>query len=123
MSSDVEGRMYEHAKSLGITLITISLRYITFFFHPMFLRLPNANFSYRPSLMKYHTNLLTLAGDGSGRWTLSRVGTAEELMGIDREVISLEAKLAEVGNWERRVKELDGLLSAQEPTDDDTVIV
>ena len=73
--------------------------------------------------MKYHTNLLTLAGDGSGRWTLSRVGTAEELMGIDREVISLEAKLAEVDNWERRVKELDGLLSAQEPTDEDTVIV
>ncbi|KAG9224513.1 hypothetical protein CCMSSC00406_0002336 [Pleurotus cornucopiae] len=102
VSSDVEGRMYEHAKSLGITLITISLR---------------------PSLMKYHTNLLTLAGDGSGRWSLSRVGTAEELMGIDREVISLEAKLAEVGNWERRVKELDGLLSAQEPADDDTVIV
>ena len=26
VSSDVEGRMYEHAKSLGITLITISLR-------------------------------------------------------------------------------------------------
>lgn len=73
--------------------------------------------------MKYHTNLLTLAGDGSGSWSLSRVGTAEELMGIDREVISLEAKLAEVGNWERRVKELDGLLSAQEPADDDTVIV
>lgn len=27
VSSDVEGRMYEHAKSIGITLITISLRY------------------------------------------------------------------------------------------------
>jgi len=26
VSSDVEGSMYEHAKSLGITLITISLR-------------------------------------------------------------------------------------------------
>lgn len=26
VSSDVEGRMYEHAKSLDITLITISLR-------------------------------------------------------------------------------------------------
>lgn len=30
VSSDVEGRMYEHAKSLGITLITISLRYVLF---------------------------------------------------------------------------------------------
>lgn len=26
VSSDVEGSMYDHAKSLGITLITISLR-------------------------------------------------------------------------------------------------
>ena len=30
VSSDVEGRMYEHAKALGITLITISLRCVSF---------------------------------------------------------------------------------------------
>lgn len=30
VSSDVEGQMYEHAKSLGITLITISLRSVSF---------------------------------------------------------------------------------------------
>jgi ATP-binding cassette subfamily D (ALD) long-chain fatty acid import protein len=65
--------------------------------------------------MKYHTLLLTLTGDGSSRWTLSRVGTAEERMGIDREIITLENKLAEVVMWERRVKELDGLLTAQDP--------
>ncbi|KAG6907744.1 hypothetical protein DXG01_007544 [Tephrocybe rancida] len=90
VSSDVEGRMYEHAKALGITLITISLR---------------------PSLMKYHTHLLTLTGDGTAQWTLAQVGTAEERMGIDREISSLEDKLAEVEKWEERVKELDGLLS------------
>jgi hypothetical protein len=28
VSSDVEGQMYEHAKALGITLITISLRLV-----------------------------------------------------------------------------------------------
>ncbi|KAG6853075.1 hypothetical protein C0991_007067, partial [Blastosporella zonata] len=93
VSSDVEGRMYEHAKALGITLITISLR---------------------PSLMKYHTHLLTLLGDGSAGWTLARVGTAEERMGIDREIGSLESKLADVEKWEERVKELDVLLSTQE---------
>ncbi|KZT70506.1 hypothetical protein DAEQUDRAFT_744731 [Daedalea quercina L-15889] len=93
VSSDVEGRMYEHAKSLGITLITISLR---------------------PSLMRYHTHLLTLAGDGTGKWKLTRIGTAEERMGIDREVIMLEGKLAEVGKWEARVKELNQMLSVQE---------
>ncbi|KAJ6590542.1 ABC transporter transmembrane region 2-domain-containing protein [Mycena vulgaris] len=93
VSSDVEGRMYENAKKLGITLITISLR---------------------PSLAKYHTLLLTLTGDGSSRWTLTRVGTAEERMGIDREISTLENKLAEQQTWEQRLKELDALLSVQE---------
>ncbi|OCH84612.1 hypothetical protein OBBRIDRAFT_798935 [Obba rivulosa] len=93
VSSEMEGRMYEHAKMLGISLITISLR---------------------PSLMRYHTQLLTLTGDGTGRWTLSRIGTAEERMGIDREIVSLENKLADVESWEARVKELTRLLSAQE---------
>jgi ATP-binding cassette, subfamily D (ALD), peroxisomal long-chain fatty acid import protein len=64
--------------------------------------------------MKYHTQMLTLTGDGSGSWTLSRVGTAEERMGIDREILSLENKLAEVNEWERRVKELDTLLAVEE---------
>ncbi|TFK89661.1 hypothetical protein K466DRAFT_584399 [Polyporus arcularius HHB13444] len=93
VSSDVEGRMYEHAKSLGITLITISLR---------------------PALMRYHTQLLTIAGDGTGRWALKRIGTAEERMDLDREIVSLENRLAEVEKWERRVGELERLLSVQE---------
>ena len=35
-------------------------------------------------------------------------------MGIDREIATLENKLAEVDDWEKRVKELNGLLSVQE---------
>ncbi|KAJ7190946.1 ABC transporter transmembrane region 2-domain-containing protein [Mycena pura] len=93
VSSDVEGRMYENAKKMGITLITISLR---------------------PSLAKYHTLLLTLTGDGSGRWTMARVGTPEERVGVEREIATLEGKLAQQPMWERRVKELDKLLSVQE---------
>ncbi|KAM6492727.1 ABC transporter transmembrane region 2 domain containing protein [Amanita muscaria] len=90
VSSDVEGKMYERAKSLGITLITISLR---------------------PSLAKYHRQLLTLQGeDGSAGWTLTRLGTEEERMGIDREIKVLEDRLAEVEGWEKRVKELERLL-------------
>ncbi|KAN0136860.1 ABC transporter transmembrane region 2 domain containing protein [Lactarius tabidus] len=92
VSSDVEGQMYEHAKSLGITLITISLR---------------------PSLAKYHTQLLTLPGDGTGSWTLVRIGTAEARMGIDREIGMLQSKLKEVEQWETRVKELEGMLGPQ----------
>ncbi|KAF8340930.1 ABC transporter transmembrane region 2-domain-containing protein [Amanita rubescens] len=96
VSSDVEGQMYESAKSLGITLITISLR---------------------PSLAKYHRQLLTLQGeDGSARWTLTKVGTEEERMGIDREIKVLEERLAEVEGWEKRVKELESLLGVQKNT-------
>ena len=64
--------------------------------------------------MKFHTQLLTLTGDGSGSWTLTRLGTAEDRMGIDREILTLESKLAEVGEWEKRLKALDGLLAIQE---------
>ncbi|PPQ82537.1 hypothetical protein CVT25_007146 [Psilocybe cyanescens] len=97
VSSDVEGRMYEAAKALDITLITISLR---------------------PSLMKYHKQLLTLHGPADpgtpGRWTLSRVGTPEERMSLQKEIGVLEERLREVGAWEDRVRELEVLLGAQE---------
>lgn len=65
----------------------------------------------RPTLAKYHTHLLTLYGDGDNSWTCTRVGTAEERMELDREIVDLETKLASVGEWEARVKELDKLLS------------
>ncbi|KAF9071860.1 ABC transporter transmembrane region 2-domain-containing protein [Rhodocollybia butyracea] len=104
VSSDVEDRMYEHAKSLGITLITISLR---------------------PSLMKYHTQVLNLAGDGSGRWTLAHIGQDSVLtplseedgqlwLGFNKEIATLERKLKDVGEWEKRLGELDALLKVQE---------
>jgi len=91
VSSDVEGLMYQHAKDLGITLITIS---------------------HRPTLTKYHNRLLTLTGDAAGSWVLSTVGTAEERMGIDREILMLDSKLAEVETWQKRVKELEILLGS-----------
>ncbi|KAL5498627.1 PXA1 [Sanghuangporus vaninii] len=103
VSSDVEGSMYQHAKTLGITLITISLR---------------------PSLAKYHTHLLTLhtesvleveSDNRFVNWTLTRVGTAAERMERDREIAHLEARLAEVDAWQERVKELDRLLSSPMP--------
>jgi len=85
VSTDVEGLMYQHAKDVGITLITIS---------------------HRPSLAKYHNRLLTLRGDATGGWDESRVGTEEQSMGIEREIASLEARLAEVPTWEKRVREI-----------------
>ena len=68
--------------------------------------------------MKYHTHLLTLKGDGSGGWTLMRIGTDEETrLGFESEIETLESKLEEVEQWEARLKELDHLLSIQESTE------
>jgi hypothetical protein len=69
-----------------------------------------------PSLAKYHTQLLTLSGDGTGSWTLARIGTAEARIGIDREIGMLESRLKEVEQWEQRVKELEVLLGPQGAT-------
>jgi ATP-binding cassette subfamily D (ALD) long-chain fatty acid import protein len=69
-----------------------------------------------PSLAKYHTQLLTLSGDGTGNWTLARIGTAEARIGIDREIGMLESRLKEVEQWERRIKELEVLLGPQGAT-------
>ncbi|KAG9108382.1 hypothetical protein FRC07_008451, partial [Ceratobasidium sp. 392] len=85
VSTDVEGLMYQHAKDLGITLITIS---------------------HRPSLNKYHKRLLTLWGDSTGSWTYTRVGTEEERMELDREIEQLEGRLSEVAQWEKRLREV-----------------
>ncbi|KIJ57912.1 hypothetical protein HYDPIDRAFT_103628 [Hydnomerulius pinastri MD-312] len=95
VSSDVEGQMYEHAKSLGISLITISLR---------------------PSLTKYHTHLLTLTGDGTGSWTETgeQGGSgAHDLTRVLEEIRVLEMRLEESKKWEGRVRELEGALSVR----------
>ncbi|KAG8903497.1 hypothetical protein FRB99_003211 [Tulasnella sp. 403] len=85
VSTDVEGLMYQYAKDIGITLITIS---------------------HRPSLTKYHKRLLTLTGEGGGRWYETSIGTEEERMGIENEIAVLEARLQEVEGWEKRLKEV-----------------
>ncbi len=64
--------------------------------------------------MKYHNQLLSITGDGTGSWTLSKLGTAEERMELDREILALEGKLADVEGWEKRVQELTKALSSQE---------
>ena len=105
--------MYEAAKALGITLITISLRCV---FPPLSTcsaRFSNLTSLCRPSLMKYHTELLTLSGEGSSQWTLTRMGSEKERVGVDREIALLEKKLADVKVWEERVRELDGMLSVR----------
>ncbi|KAL0564956.1 ATP-binding cassette long-chain fatty acid transporter pxa1 [Marasmius crinis-equi] len=97
--------------SLGITLVTVSLR---------------------PSLMKHHKLLLTLNGPGSAEegseegqedadgvpgprgWTLTRLNGSSYQNTQKEEEEELEERLREVEAWEKRVKELDELLRAVE---------
>ena len=54
------------------------------------------------------------APGGPGRWTLTRIGTPEERLSVHNEIRAIEEKLREVGVWEGRVRELEGLLGVQE---------
>lgn len=88
---------------------SLSSRYLSGMSEPQSTR-ALLSYSCSPSLAKYHNQLLTLSGDGTGSWTLARIGTAEARMGIEREIGMLESKLKEVEEWERRVKELEVML-------------
>ena len=68
-------------------------------------------------MAKYHKQLLTLDGPSGlspGKWTVARVGTAAERMSLRAEIETLEERLEEVGEWKRRVRELEELLSVHE---------
>jgi len=87
VSSDVEGLLYQTAKDRGITLITLSTR---------------------ASLRKYHTfNLILGLGEEGGDWEMVRVGTEQEKTGVEKELRELREKLAKVGEWQRRKKEIE----------------
>ncbi|KAK4052640.1 ATP-binding cassette long-chain fatty acid transporter pxa1 [Microbotryomycetes sp. JL221] len=93
VSTDVEGMMYQHAKDLGITLITIS---------------------HRPSLFKYHQHLLRLTGH-DGEWETSQIGTEVETLSFQKEIESLQERLRDVDDWKIRLKEIERELAFKKP--------
>ncbi|OXH58798.1 ATP-binding cassette, subfamily D (ALD), peroxisomal long-chain fatty acid import protein [Cryptococcus neoformans] len=127
VSSDVEGLMYEHAKALGITLVTISHRPSLLKYHNRHLRLgdPSQPVPSAPSraqstysltafqapsqLDAPHQKLPTtpLASRGWQLTTLSS-SSAEEKLELDKEIEALEMTLnEEVDKWEKRLREIN----------------
>ncbi|KAK4539738.1 hypothetical protein LTR36_010391 [Oleoguttula mirabilis] len=87
VSSDVEGLLYETAKSKGITLITISTR---------------------ASLKRYHSYTLTLGlGEEANEYEFLRIGTATEKDSVEKELQELRQRLGQVEQWKRRQKEIE----------------
>ncbi|KAL2130525.1 hypothetical protein VTI74DRAFT_6266 [Chaetomium olivicolor] len=81
---DTEKVMYDTAKALGITLMTVS---------------------HRRSLWKYHTHILQF--DGQGNYVFTRLD-AEKRMRLEDEKEDLEVLLRQVPEIERRIGELSG---------------
>ncbi|MCJ1300906.1 hypothetical protein MMC08_003705 [Hypocenomyce scalaris] len=81
---EIEKVMYETAKSLGITLMTVS---------------------HRRSLWKYHTNILQF--DGQGNYIFTKLD-AERRLKLEDEKEELDLQLRTVPEIERRIAELTG---------------
>jgi len=79
---ETEKVMYEHAKSLGITLMTVS---------------------HRRSLWKYHSKILQF--DGQGKYIFTSLD-AEKRLKLEDEKDELELQLRQVPEIERRIEEL-----------------
>ena len=105
VSSDVEGLLYERAKSKGIS------EFAYYEFTAFFVLLDTIaliTISTRASLKRYHTFTLTLGlGESGVEWELQRIGTQAEKSSVEKALHELRERLAHVEQWQKRRQEID----------------
>ncbi|CAD6198598.1 unnamed protein product [Caenorhabditis auriculariae] len=89
VSIDVEGIIYQAIKDAGITLLTVT---------------------HRPTLWKFHTNLLQYDGEGGYKMSSMTGTTLGDRMSFTDEKRELERKLAEVPQWQDRLHHISQIL-------------
>jgi ATP-binding cassette, subfamily D (ALD), peroxisomal long-chain fatty acid import protein len=66
----------------------------------------------RASLRRYHTFTLTLGlGEDGTEWDFQRIGTASDVLSVERELQELRERLSHVEEWKRRRGEIEQELS------------
>lgn len=94
VSADIEGTIYQEAKKMGITLITISTR---------------------PTLLKFHSHQLRIGlGEDGHSWDLAPIGVERERMTVQAEMASIKQELAGVERLKSRRTEIERLLVLQD---------